>query len=116
MNTQFQHKDDPLFAEFLESHGKAASILADIESEESESESEVAQESEKEDVEEEDEEEEKVKDVKTANKNISDLEVSTSIMSVRFPCHCVCLHCSSCRVNSRLVSFIITVYSNLYYR
>jgi uncharacterized membrane protein len=80
----FQHKDDPLFAEFLESHGKAASLLAKVESEESESESEHAQESENEEEEDDDEEEEEeVKNVKTANKNISDLEVSNCVIPLR---------------------------------
>jgi hypothetical protein len=64
-----QHKDDPLFAEFLETHGKSVNELID---DEEESDKEPIQKDEESDSEE----------GKEANKEISDLDVKIHNLSL----------------------------------
>lgn len=63
-----QHKDDPMFAEFLETHGKTVDELVkdDDESDQEESDEKLAKQDEESDGEED----------KEANKGISDLDVN----------------------------------------
>jgi hypothetical protein len=60
-----QHKDDPMFAEFLETHGKSVNELIDDDDDEGESEKELDK----------NDDESDGQQAKEANKEISDIDV-----------------------------------------